>query len=176
MSRDGSASRLHHIRGRSHASFGPFCDIALCLLQKVRSRVISRLHMLAASCCLPDRCCRTRDFVGISEQHRFKITNKRATLIQIAIRLDSFVSNFDFTFLLRILFRQYRPERNSQNGQRHRARPIQRSLISCQVPSARIAEIPEFSSATTFAPLPFRTATASGSSCNNLGEWTSWPG
>jgi len=108
MSRDGSASRLHHIRGRSHASFGPFCDIALCLLQKVRSRVISRLHMLAASCCLPDRCCRTRDFVGISEQHRFKITNKRATLIQIAIRLDFFVSNFEFTFLLRILFRQCR--------------------------------------------------------------------
>ncbi len=49
-------------------------------------------------------------------------------------------------------------------------RRAQRSLICCQVPSARIAEIPVFSSATTSTPLPFGTATASGSSCNSIGE------
>jgi hypothetical protein len=51
-----------------------------------------------------------KEFVGISKQRWFKSGSQCAILIQIFNWLDSFVSNSNSTFLLRRLFRQYRPE------------------------------------------------------------------
>jgi hypothetical protein len=63
----------------------------------------------------------TKDFAGISEQHCFKTETKCATLIQKINRLDSFVSFSDPTGLLRRLFRQYRPEPDSDGIGQQRA-------------------------------------------------------